>query len=160
MKNSLMLRGKWTFRAHGRQVVFIKKSNEKATHVLMKAFIWALYLTDYPDLTVEVPIGNRYKPDVVQTDAGGHPVFWGESGHVNVQKVRYLVERYRKTHIAIAKWDTELFSFTRIVEKALKGICRSAPIDMLSFPADSTDQFIGENGELRISLDKVKHIRL
>jgi len=26
MDTKLMLRGKWTFRAHGRQVVFVKKS--------------------------------------------------------------------------------------------------------------------------------------
>lgn len=64
MTSELMLRRKWTLRAHGEQVVFVKKRNERAEHVLMKSFLWALYLPDYPDLTVEISIGDRYKPAV------------------------------------------------------------------------------------------------
>lgn len=36
--NALALSRKWTLRAHGRQVVVIKKARERATHVLIKAF--------------------------------------------------------------------------------------------------------------------------
>jgi hypothetical protein len=39
MSSDLFLRRKWTFRAYGRQVVFIKRSNERKAHVLMKAFL-------------------------------------------------------------------------------------------------------------------------
>jgi len=35
----LMLRRKWTLRAHGKQVVFIKYANERSEHVLMNAFL-------------------------------------------------------------------------------------------------------------------------
>jgi hypothetical protein len=31
-------------RAHGEQVVFVKRANERREHVLMKAILWALYL--------------------------------------------------------------------------------------------------------------------
>jgi hypothetical protein len=75
-----MLRGKWTLRSGGQTVVFAKKSNEKASHVLMKAFLWALYLPKYPDITVEIHVGDRYKPDVVSLDERRQPIFWGESG--------------------------------------------------------------------------------
>ena len=48
MTDELFLRRKWTLRAHDRQVVFVKKSYESDTHVLMKALLWALYLPDVP----------------------------------------------------------------------------------------------------------------
>ena len=65
MDQDLMLRRKWTFKAHGKQIVLVKKRNEQSRHVLMKAFLWALYLPSFPRLTVEVGIGERFKPDVV-----------------------------------------------------------------------------------------------
>ncbi len=58
MTEDLLLRRKWTLRAHGRQVVFVKKPVESSTHVVMKALLWALYLPQYPDLTVEIAIGD------------------------------------------------------------------------------------------------------
>ncbi len=60
MTDELRLRRKWTFRAHGRQVVFVKEPVESTEHVVMKALLWALYLPDYPGLTVEVGIGDRF----------------------------------------------------------------------------------------------------
>ena len=101
MTTDLMLRRKWTLRAHGRQVVFVKKSNESSEHVLMKALLWALYLPDYPELTVEISIGDRYKPDVVALDAQGSPTFWAEAGQVGVDKIQSLVRRHRRTHFAL-----------------------------------------------------------
>ena len=41
MSSDLLLRRKLTLRAHGEQVVFVKKSRESLEHVLMKAFLWA-----------------------------------------------------------------------------------------------------------------------
>lgn len=148
-----MLRGKWTFRAHGRQVVFVKKSNEKETHVLMKAFLWALYLPEYPDLSVEIPIGARYKPDLVQTDAQGHPVFWGESGYVGAEKTRNLMRKYPRTHFAVAKWNVRPGSFADIIEKAVQKTRRSAPVDLISFPEDSADRFINKRGEISVGFE-------
>jgi hypothetical protein len=42
MTEELMLRRKYTLCAHGKQMVFIKKSFESSTHVLTKVFVWAL----------------------------------------------------------------------------------------------------------------------
>ncbi len=148
-----MLRGKWTFRANGRQVVFIKKVNEKASHVLMKAFLWALYLPEYPKLSVEVPIGDRYKPDLVQTDFQGDPVFWGESGFVGAEKIRNLLRRYPRTHFAVAKWNLRLESFAGIIEKAVRKIRRSAPVDLIAFAENSPERFIDDRGEIKIRFE-------
>ena len=107
MTENLKLRRKWTMRAHGKQVVFIKKPYESDIHVLTKAFIWALFLPDYPHLVVEIQAGGRYKPDLVQFGENGEPVFWGEAGQVSLKKMQDLVKRYRNTHLVFAKWHRE-----------------------------------------------------
>lgn len=160
MTSELMLRRKWTLRAHGKQVVFVKKSNESPEHVIMKALLWALYLPEYPEMSVEIRIGDRYKPDVVALDAEGKPRFWGESGAVSVEKIRSLARRYRATHFAIAKWDARLDPFVAIVQEALGGLDRSAPFDLIAFPADSVERFIGERGEIRLRRDQIESVRL
>jgi hypothetical protein len=76
MTDELFLRRKWMLRTQDRQVVFVKKPHESDTHVLMKALLWALYLPAYPELTVEIAVGDRYKPDVVALNARGEPLFW------------------------------------------------------------------------------------
>jgi hypothetical protein len=146
-----MLRRKWTWRAHGRQVVFVKKANERSEHVLMKAFLWALYLRTYPDLVVEIPIGDRYRPDVVALDPHGRPRFWAEAGHVSVDKIRSLARRYRDTHFAIAKWNTRLEPYVVIVNDALEGLRRSAPFDLLNFPVDSAERFLDAGGHIHLT---------
>lgn len=154
MSSELHLRRKWTLRAHGQQVVFIKKPIEHTHHVLMKAFLWALYLPSYPALKVEIAIGDRYKPDVVAlhpTDPLGEPLFWGEAGQVGEEKMRALAKRYRHTHFAIAKWTTGLHHLVDQVTTALAGTNRSAPLDLLTFPVDSAERFIDANGVITIT---------
>ena len=153
------LRRKLTLRAHGQQVVFVKNKHERAEHVWMKAFLWALYLPDYPDLTVEVSIGDRYKPDVVQLDRFGQPVFWGEAGAVGTDKIASLCRRYRDTHFAMAKWATDLDPYVVIVEEAVGGLQRTAPFDLYCFPPDSAERFIDANGHVALApadLDRVR----
>ncbi len=160
MTQDLKLRRKWTFRAHGKQVVFIKKNRESGIHVFMKAFIWALFLPQYPDLSVEIPIGNRYKPDLVQIDTNGEPVFWGEAGKVGHKKMQTLVNRFRSTHLVFAKWDMNLEPFERMLKKASRSIRRSAPIDLISFPAGSDEHFIKPDGTIQIDFNDTECMRL
>jgi hypothetical protein len=160
MTSDLFLRRKWTFRAYGKQVVFIKRSNERSSHVLMKAFLWALYLPRYPDLSVEVRVGDRYKPDVVALGDDGHPVFWAEAGQVGLEKIRSLLRRYRDTHFAIAKWDTRLDPYLDLVSDALSGLRRSAPVDLFCFPADSAQRFINERGDIQLTMNDLEWVRL
>ncbi|HVX64063.1 MAG TPA: hypothetical protein VHC19_25800 [Pirellulales bacterium] len=158
--SELHLRRKWTLRAHGRQAVFIKRPNEQTSHVLMKAFLWGLYLPVYPDLAIEISVGDRYKPDVVELSPEGKPVFWGEAGQVAGEKIRSLARRYRQTHFAIAKWATRIEPHQAIIQRALRGIQRAAPFDLLIFPEDSAERFIQERGEIRVTLDDLERVRL
>lgn len=160
MKSELSLRRKWTLRAHGEQVVFVKKVNERAEHVVMKALLWALYLPSYPDLVVEIPIGDRYKPDVVSLNTRGQPRFWGEAGRVSKAKVHSLARRYRATHFAIAKWATRLEPWVEIVEDAVDGLDRTAPIDLLSIPPDSATRFINDRGEIHLMHKDLTWVRI
>lgn len=160
MSNHHQIRRKRMLRAHGKKIIFAKNPNESSEHVLMKAFLWALYLPTYPNLTVEIRIGDRYKPDVVAMSDEGKPLFWGEAGQVNMAKVRGLAKRYRGTHFAIAKWNTRLDPVAELVIEALEGIKREAPFDLISFPANSAERFIDEEGNLQISMTDVEIRRL
>ncbi len=142
MSNRPQVPHKRMYHAHDRKMILVKGLNESSEHVLMKAFLWALYLPDYPTLTVEIRIGDRYKPDVVALDEAGKPLFWGEAGQVSMEKVRALAKRYRSTHFAIAKWHTRLDPVEALVSEALQGIKRTAPFELMSFPADSAERFL------------------
>lgn len=158
MTQELWLRRKWTFRAHGKQVVLVKKPNESVEHVLLKAFLWALYQPEYPELSVEVGIGDRYKPDVVALGARGEPVFWGEAGHVSPEKIRALGRRYRATHFALARWNSRLEPLGAMVQRALEDLDRAAPFDLLRFPLDSAERFIRE-GVIQVRFEDVEWLR-
>lgn len=163
MSTELELRRKWTLRTHGQQVVFIKRPIEHTHHVLMKAFLWALYLPDYPQMKVEYAIGDRYRPDVIalnEMDPYADPLFWGEAGQVSEAKLRSLVRRYRQTHFALAKWKTALHHVQGNVESALKGVQLQAPIDLLIFPEDSAERFIDQSGNITVTHRDLSWIRL
>jgi hypothetical protein len=159
MNSDLKLRRKWTLRAHGYQMVFVKKPFESGMHVITKAFIWALYLPEYPNLSVEIPVGDRYKPDVVQFDDTGEPVFWGEAGQVSRRKIQALVLRHRFTHLVFGKWDLDLEPLYRIVSKESGAARRQAPVDLISFPAESDLRFIKPDGTIQISFSDIRHVR-
>ena len=143
------LRRKLTFYAHGRTMVLVKHANEKLEHRLMMALLWALYLPRYPDLRIDVPIGARYRPDLVQLDRDGRPEFWGEAGEVGAEKLRLLCTRYRDTHLVFAKWATNLQPFAAQIEAALRDVRRRAPVELIGFDADAT-HFVEPNGAIAI----------
>ncbi len=57
-------------------MIFAKKPFESDYHVLSKAALYGLYIRSYPRLLVDVPVGDRYRPDLVQLDGRGVPQFW------------------------------------------------------------------------------------
>jgi hypothetical protein len=133
----LLLRRKWTLRAHGKQAVFVKRKNESAQHVIMKALLWALYLPQYPELRIETAIGDRFKPDLVQLAPDGMAEFWGEAGQVSVRKLNSLLRRFPTTHFALAKWTHNLAPHAEIVARAVAARSRQAPLELIAFPQDS-----------------------
>lgn len=155
------LRRKLTLRAHGEQVVYVKRKHERIEHVWMKAFLWALYLPSYPGLQVEIDVGDKYKPDVVALDERrGRPRFWGEAGQVGPEKIDALLNRHPRTHFAIAKWAAPLDPVLAHVEEAIHDVARAAPVDLLSFPADSAERFITKQHTLELSFAEVDWIRV
>jgi hypothetical protein len=160
MENDLVLRRKWTVHAQGQQIVLVKKPYEKHIHVLMKAFLWALYLPQYPNLTVETAVNDRFKPDLVALDEMGKPYFWGEAGHIPVRKIRSLIRRYRSTHFAIARWKSQLEPVIEIVNDAMAGIARQSPVDLITFQENSGERFVDQSGHIQISHEQVEWIRV
>ena len=165
MASDLALRRKLTLRAAGpdgeeRRVVFVKRPGESLEHVLMKAMLWALYLPRYPEMLVEVPVGGRYKPDLVQPrpgrDPASGPLFWAEAGRVGQQKLERLATRYADTHVVVGKWDETLRPHVRVVERALKGRRRAAPFEFIRFPADSA-RFFEDDGRIVLALNDLEH---
>jgi len=155
------LRRKLTLRAHDEQIVLVKRKQERIEHVWMKAFLWALYLPDHPDLSVEVRVGDKYKPDVVAMDPRrGRPRFWGEAGHVGPEKTEALLGRYPDTHFAIAKWDRALDPFLETVEGAVHDVDRTGPIDLIRFSPESADRFVDAKGHVTVSWNAVEWVQV
>ena len=133
------LRRKYTFRFDGRKIVFIKKSGETEDHVLGKAVLFALFHPLYPDLTVEIPVGGRFKPDVVSLGPEGEPLFWGESGTMSIRKVRELLKKRPYTRLAFLKHTPNIDSFIKEYRRAAgSGVLakRTAPAELIGRPAD------------------------
>ncbi len=151
------LQRKLTFHAHGRTLVLVKRPNEKIEHRLMMALLWSLYLPRYPDLRIDVPIGARYRPDLVQLAPDGGPQFWGEVGEVGAEKLRALCSRYRATHLVFAKWAINPQPFAGMLAAALRGVRRSAPVELLVFPASAAEH-INANGQITISFADIERV--
>jgi hypothetical protein len=109
---------------------------------------------------VEVSVGDRYKPDVTSSAADGRPRFWGEAGKVGVDKIRSLARRYRDTHFAIAKWQSNLEQIIPLVRDAVADLHRTAPFDVLRFSEESVARFIDKDGYLRLTHDDVEWSRI
>ena len=150
----LYLRRKLTFHAHGRTLVLVKRSNEKIEHRLMMALLWALYLPQCPDLRIDVPIGARYRPDLVQLGLDGCPEFWGECGEVGLEKLRVLCARYRETHLVFAKWAINIQPFAALIAAALEDARRTAPVELIGFDSDAA-RFVDQTGGIQIDFADV-----
>lgn len=156
--NELHLRRKLSFSAHGRTLVLVKHANEKLEHRLMMALLWALYLPEYPELRIDVPIGARYRPDLVQLDADRRPVFWGEAGEVAAGKLRLLCTRYPDTHLVFAKWAVNLQPFAAQIDAAVRAARRHAPVELIGFAADAA-RYIDAHGRIAIEPGDVERRR-
>ncbi len=161
----VLSRRRWRLHAGDQHIVIVRGTHERFVHPLMKALLWALYMPLYPHITVEVRIGDRYKPDVVafaEDDSRfrpNEPIFWGEAGRVKREKIASLVKRYPDTHFALAKWDTNLRPYETLVAEALDGVKRNAPFDLIAFH-EGSEAFIDEDGNVALSFDDLNWRRL
>lgn len=143
------LRRKLSVRAHGRTLVLVKRAEESGEHVVQKALLWVRYLPRYPELRVEqhLPFPSRYKPDLYALDAAGRrPEFWGECGVVSAEKLRTLLRAHPECHFAFSKWASRPDLFAAVIDDALAGVRRRAPVELIGFPADADAWLDGAGG--------------
>lgn len=76
------------------------------------------------------------------------------------EKIESLTRRYRSTHFVMAKWDATLEPFEVLVRDAVAGLDREARFDLIRFPADARDRFVGDRGEIRIDHDRLEWVRV
>ena len=155
------LRRKLSVRAHGRTLVLVKRAEESGEHVVQKALLWVRYLPSYPELRVEqhLPFPSRYKPDLYALDATGtRPAFWGECGVVSAEKLRALLRAHADCHFAFSKWASRLDLFAALIDSALAGVRRGAPVELLRVPRDASE-WLDRGRELRIPDDALDVIR-
>lgn len=150
------LRRKFSFSVNGQKQILIKRQEEKETHVLMKVFLAKLYSDLYDNIKIEVRYASeqRYKPDLLAINLQDEALFWGECGEVSLEKIRYLLSRYRQTHLCFAKWNIKPAPFEKMIETALSKLkkARQAPVDFINFK-DEDREFIDAQGEILIQWD-------
>lgn len=133
-------------RAAGRTLVLGKRAGESTAHVLLKAIAYARYLPQYPDLRVEVGIGNRYKPDLVALDDAGEPRIWIECGHADADKVRKLLRRYGRTHFVWLRRHNLWHGAVAIVRDALTERPHPARVEVIG-TTDATLLTLAQSGD-------------
>jgi hypothetical protein len=116
------------FELAGRRVRLWQRRGESFGHVLMKALGYAMFAPEYPGLEIELPVGLRYKPDLVAlNDTGGGPpragarfLFWGECGMVSMRKVAWLLKHGDIARVLLFKLDCGVTAFTRELRDAVE----------------------------------------
>jgi hypothetical protein len=97
------------FELAGRRVRLWQRRGETYEHVLLKALGFAMYVGEYPGLEIELPVGLRYKPDLVALNEGPGPragarfLFWGECGLVTMRKVAWLLKHGDAERVVLFK---------------------------------------------------------
>jgi alpha-L-fucosidase len=86
------------------------------------------------------------------------PIFWGECGVVSIEKLNDLLNRYRGTHFVFSKWGISLDPFAELIQRAQRGLRRTAPIELLRFPADAA-QYIDDDGSIRLEAEQIERRR-
>lgn len=159
MCSELELPRKYSLKIGGRTVVFRKKPDESAEHVLCKALTLTLLSDDYPDRFVEYAVGDRYRPDVVSLDRDGEPELWAECGQVGKRKIQALLRRYPRTHFVFLKYGSLPVGFVRLVERAVADVRRDAPVELIALPSDM-DSRVASDGTVRIRRADCTVVRL
>ena len=108
----------YDFELVGRRVRLWRRRGESYGHVLMKALGYAMFVAEYPNLEIELPVGLRYKPDLVALNeaeggAGARFRFWGECGMVSMRKVAWLLKHGDAERLVLFKTGSGVKAYTR-----------------------------------------------
>ena len=154
----LALARKLSLRVEGRRIVFFKRPFEGTFHVLAKALGYALFSPLYPDLRVEIPVRDRYRPDLVALSPEGEPLFWGECGALAREKLRRLLRRYTRTHFAVFEPQGVFAEWGQFLQAELAGPHRRAPVELFGCPEDLRG-FFRDDGTVDLGAGLLAHRR-
>lgn len=150
-----------TLTAHGRRTSVSKNPGETAEHLVLKVLLWALLLPTHPSVEIERDLGLRYRPDVVALDDAGSPEWWCECGSVKASKLGNLASAFPRARISVAKWGRgDLRGYAGTLKAQLPELPPTVDFDLISFPADSCERFISDEGELSIAFDDLDVVPL
>lgn len=143
----------YDFELVGRRVRLWQRRGETYGHVLMKALGFAMFVAEYPGLEIELPVGLRYKPDLVAlNEAGGGPragarfLFWGECGMVSMRKVGWLLKHGDLERLVLFKIDCGVSAFTRELRAAAEPRYREGGrLTLVNFVADIAERTGGRH---------------
>jgi hypothetical protein len=132
------------FELAGRRVRLWQRRGESYGHVLMKALGFAMFAPLYPGLEVELPVGLRYKPDLVALNGGGGGpragarfLFWGECGMVSMRKVAWLLKHGDTERLVLFKIGCGVRAYTRELRDSVERRYREGGrLTLVNFSAD------------------------
>ncbi|HEY0174329.1 MAG TPA: hypothetical protein VGB98_25160 [Pyrinomonadaceae bacterium] len=124
----------YDFELAGRRVRLWQRRGESYGHVLMKALGYAMFAREYPNLEIELPVGLRYKPDLVSLNdagsgaprAGARFLFWGECGMVSMRKVAWLLKHGDTERLVLFKIGCGVRAYARELRDSVEPRYREA----------------------------------
>ena len=146
----------YDFELVGRRVRLWQRRGESYGHVLMKALGYAMFARAYPNLEIELPVGLRYKPDLVSLNEaeGGRPragarfLFWGECGMVSMRKVAWLLKHGDTERLVLFKIGCGVAPYTRELRDAVGPRYRAGGrLTLVNFAADVAERVEGRSVE-------------
>jgi hypothetical protein len=141
----------YDFELAGRRVRLWQRRGESYGHVLMKALGFAMFAPRYPGLEVELPVGLRYKPDLVAlNETGGGPragarfLFWGECGMVSMRKVAWLLKHGDTERLVLFKIGCGVRAYARELRDSVERRYREGGrLTLVNFVADVAERADG-----------------
>jgi hypothetical protein len=137
----------YDFELAGRRVRLWQRRGESYGHVLMKALGYAMFAPEYPALEIELPVGLRYKPDLVALNGGGAQyagarfLFWGECGMVSMRKVAWLLKHGDTARLVLFKIDCGVTAYTRELRDSVEPRYREGErLTLVNFVADIAER--------------------
>lgn len=136
----------YDFELVGRRVRLWQRRGESYGHVLMKALGYAMFVREYSNLEIELPVGLRYKPDLVALNeaAGGRGArfhFWGECGMVSMRKVAWLLKHGDAERLVLFKIGSSVKAYTRELRDSVEPRYREGGrLTLVNFKADIAER--------------------
>ena len=137
------------FQLAGRRVRLWQRPGETYGHVLMKALGYAMFVGRYPNLEIELPVGLRYKPDLVSLNeaegarprAGARFRFWGECGMVSMRKVAWLLKHGDAERLVLFKTGSGVKAYTHELRDSVEARYRGGGrLTLVNFAPDIAER--------------------